>query len=132
MMDAHQRELYQHIYFNVWLYGQRIEGVSLRFVCRMETRFEAECKELRAKIRAEIEAADKPVEPEYREPTIDDAGKEIEIRNNEKGSWDKKKLLGIVPNRELQFVCYTDDENDIYYAWRYARILINPPQANTN
>ena len=57
---------------------------------------------------------------EYREPTNDDIGKKVEVRDHEKHSWIELQLVAILPPGGPQFC--VEDKSANRAIWKYARI----------
>lgn len=74
---------------------------------------------------------DQPIEPQpvadvgegYRVPTMDDVGKEVEVRNFPLLSWDKRRLVQVETSAYGNFICASRGDT---YHWRYARIACDP------
>jgi hypothetical protein len=59
-------------------------------------------------------------EPQYREPTNDDIGKRVEVRDSEKAEWNDLIFVVILPPGDFRF-CAEDDHGN-RCGWRFARI----------
>jgi hypothetical protein len=65
-----------------------------------------------------------PPAPQYREPTHEDAGKMVEVRDREKEPWQVRELLAVIGDETIarRFVC-RDLKPGVYcFTWGFARI----------
>jgi hypothetical protein len=60
-----------------------------------------------------------PPEPKYREPTMADVGKMVEVRQNQSQEWKPRTLI-YISNTEIKFITLCDDRNP--WEWKFARI----------
>lgn len=64
-------------------------------------------------------------QPQYRAPNEGDMGKQIEVRQNSKTAWSKRKLLCICKGK---YVCESESIPGQYWMWELGQIAIDPEQ----
>ena len=62
-------------------------------------------------------------EPKYREPTNDDFGKRVEVRDVENREWIELDFVSVLPPGDYRFCA--EDEDGTRCAWRLARIKVD-------
>ena len=60
-----------------------------------------------------------PLEPKYREPTMADVGKMVEVRQNPQQEWKHRNLI-YISNAKSKFITLCDGRDP--WEWTYARI----------
>ena len=67
-----------------------------------------------------------PPVPQYREPTLTDVGKMVEVRDDSRDQWAKRELLAVIDDDSIshRFICRILKSNPLHSCWRYAQIRI--------
>lgn len=69
-----------------------------------------------------------PKQEQYREPTQDDVGKMVEVRNLGyvgESHWAERKLLAVLPsNIKSRFITSHNSDHTLFYCWEEARIKV--------
>jgi hypothetical protein len=68
--------------------------------------------------------------PKYREPTSKDVGKMVDVRDDSRDQWAKRKLLAVIDDDSIshRFICRILEGNPLHSCWRYAQIKIEEPK----
>ncbi len=67
-----------------------------------------------------------PPADQYREPTQDDVGKMVEVRDRSKEGWEPRELLAVIGDETIvrRFVCRDAAGGFYCFTWTFARIKI--------